>query len=131
MTTGTTCVFSAEGRHEELQQPTGGSAALRVHDHLQGRVPTCVLSARGWNPHFSSTDARTRSGVVSGVKPAAATRWNAQLMIAISSKAPALAMNFKPLHVDVVGVAIASTASTLEPACAFEFEAGACGCYTA
>jgi len=47
---------------------------------------TWVLFARGWNPHFSTTEDRTISGVVNGVKPLFITSVSVQFRRAISNK---------------------------------------------
>lgn len=36
---------------------------------VQAAERTCVSEPRGWNPHFSSTEALTMSGVMMGVNP--------------------------------------------------------------
>lgn len=50
-----------------------GLCASRPHRTRRPCGLACVLAARGWKPHFSNTDSRTRSGVIIGVNPAAAT----------------------------------------------------------
>lgn len=51
--------------------------------------PAWVFSALGWNPHFSTDGARTRSGVAYGTNPRATARDIAHWTSASSSRAAA------------------------------------------
>lgn len=72
---------------KSLKQNRSGFAGTIGTARLAGL--TCVFSARGWKPHFSTTPLRTRSGVLSGVKPLAYSFWMAQLIRPISSSTAA------------------------------------------
>jgi len=61
-------------------------ANSHLHWLSNTQTQTWVFLARGWNPHFSTTEDRTISGVVSGVKPLFITSESVQLRRAISNR---------------------------------------------